>query len=108
MGLHAACLAVGYGLVYHVDALPEWARLRLQQWLGKNEHERPAPTSKLIAYHLEIWFSDNRRAQHNLLTVGTRGCQALASTPYSCQCSICMFPAHSLVRNTVFIQGAGV
>ena len=59
---HAACLGLVYAGVYHVDRLPEWARVRLQQWLGKSEHERAAPTSKLIAYHLEIWFSDNRRA----------------------------------------------
>lgn len=62
MHVRAACLGLVYAGVYHVDRLPEKARLRLQQWLGKSEHERPAPTSKLIAYHLEIWFSDNRRA----------------------------------------------
>jgi len=42
-----------------MDKLPGGLQLWLQQWLSK-EHERPATTSKLIAYHLELWFSDNR------------------------------------------------
>ena len=34
----------------------------MQAWLrGRSAaHERAAPTSKLFAYHLEIWFSSNR------------------------------------------------
>ena len=48
-------------LAYRVDELPEQLRGGLQKWLrGNHEHERAAPTSKLIAYHLEIWFSNNR------------------------------------------------
>lgn len=47
--------------MYRVDELPEALRAPLQKWLrGKREHERAAPTSKLLAYHLEIWFSSNR------------------------------------------------
>ncbi len=52
-------LALFYGFAYHMDKLPGGLQLWLQQWLSK-EHERPATTSKLIAYHLELWFSDNR------------------------------------------------
>ena len=48
-----------YGFAFHMDKLPGGVQLWLQQWLSK-EHERPATTSKLIAYHLELWFSDNR------------------------------------------------
>lgn len=55
----AGVLAVGYGFAFHMDKLPGGVQLWLQQWLSK-EHERPATTSKLIAYHLELWFSDNR------------------------------------------------
>ena len=50
---------MGYGFAFHMDKLPGGVQLWLQQWLSK-EHERPATTSKLIAYHLELWFSDNR------------------------------------------------
>ncbi|CAL5222099.1 g4408 [Coccomyxa viridis] len=49
---------VVYGFAFHMDKLPGGVQLWLQQWLSK-EHERPATTSKLIAYHLELWFSDN-------------------------------------------------
>jgi hypothetical protein len=52
-------VAVAYGFAFHIDKLPGGVQLWLQQWLSK-EHERPATTSKLIAYHLELWFSDNR------------------------------------------------
>ena len=52
-------VALGYGFYFHMDKLPGGLQLWLQQWLSK-EHERPATTSKLIAYHLELWFSDNR------------------------------------------------
>ena len=55
----AGVVAVGYGFAFHMDKLPGGVQLWLQQWLSK-EHERPATTSKLIAYHLELWFSDNR------------------------------------------------
>ena len=55
----AGVAAVGYGFAFHMDKLPGGVQLWLQQWLSK-EHERPATTSKLIAYHLELWFSDNR------------------------------------------------
>ena len=48
-----------YGFAFHMDKLPGGVQLWVQQWLSK-EHERPATTSKLIAYHLELWFSDNR------------------------------------------------
>lgn len=48
-------------LAYRVDELPEGLRAPLQGWLrGNNAHERAAPTSKLLAYHLEIWFSSSR------------------------------------------------
>ena len=49
----------GMALPFHMDKLPGGVQLWLQRWLSK-EHERPATTSKLIAYHLELWFSDNR------------------------------------------------
>ena len=58
-GLIAGVVLVVYGFAFHMDKLPGGVQLWLQQWLSK-EHERPATTSKLIAYHLELWFSDNR------------------------------------------------
>lgn len=57
--LAAGVIAAGYGFACHMDKLPGGVQLWLQRWLSK-EHERPATTSKLIAYHLELWFSDNR------------------------------------------------
>ena len=55
----AGVVALVYGFAFHMDKLPGGVQLGLQRWLSK-EHERPATTSKLIAYHLELWFSDNR------------------------------------------------
>ena len=70
-------VALGYGFYFHMDKLPGGLQLWLQQWLSK-EHERPATTSKLIAYHLELWFSDNR----SLISQMT--CQTLHSVPDLC------------------------
>ena len=78
-------VALGYGFYFHMDKLPGGLQLWLQQWLSK-EHERPATTSKLIAYHLELWFSDNR------LRIQQMTCQAF----HPCLISACSFASGSV------------
>ncbi|BDA49994.1 Ion channel DMI1 [Coccomyxa sp. Obi] len=42
-----------------LDHLPPPIQALLRQWLG-SKNERQATTSKFLAYHLEVWFSNNR------------------------------------------------
>lgn len=42
-----------------LDNLPPPVQALLRQWLG-SKNERHATTSKFLAYHLEVWFSNNR------------------------------------------------
>lgn len=52
-------LAGVYGVCARLDSLPAPVQALLRQWLG-SENERQATTSKFMAYHLEVWFSNNR------------------------------------------------
>ncbi|KAK9903321.1 hypothetical protein WJX75_002746 [Coccomyxa subellipsoidea] len=52
-------LAGVYAFFARLDSLPTPLQALLRQWLG-SENERQATTSKFMAYHLEVWFSNNR------------------------------------------------
>lgn len=59
MFLCAVMLAGVYIVMARLDCLPLRVQLLLRAWLG-SENERHATTSKFLAYHLEVWFSNNR------------------------------------------------
>ncbi len=72
-----------YVATARLDNLPPPVQALLRQWLG-SKNERQATTSKFLAYHLEVWFSNNRCSychtpkHHNTLV--KTACPTISST----------------------------